>query len=107
MKKLNLKTKIILLFSFIGILLVFSLIHVVLEEQEFIKSESRKKVERISTFRNMNCFYFTDGTSKYFSSYTVIDQKDTLVGIRVISCVGIGDSIVKRKNEAFIRVVRK
>lgn len=87
--------------------MVFSLIYTVFKENEFYKSEFRKKVERISIFRNVDCFYFNDGTNKCFSAYSVIDKRDTLKGVRLIRFISVGDSVVKCKNEALIRVVKE
>lgn len=42
-----------------------------------------------------------------FSTYSVIDENDTLINIRIADFISLGDSIVKREDEALIRVLRK
>lgn len=114
MKKLSSETKIILLFSFIGILMLTTLIYSLIREQQFLKSGFGKKVEKIESFRtngfhstNIDCVYFTDGTNTYFSTYSVINGNDTLIDVRVVNFIDVGDSVVKHENEALIRIVTK
>ena len=91
-----------------------TLTYSVIKEQNFLKSVFKKKVEKIESFEcrgfhsiNIDCIYFTDGTCNYFSTYSVIDENDTLIGVRVIDFIGVGDSIVKREDEALLRVIRE
>ena len=114
MKKLTSETKIILLSSFIGILILFTLVYSTIKEQNFLKSGFRKKVEKIESVKsrgvysiNIDYIYFTDGTCNYFSTYSIINQNDTLINVRIIDFIDVGDSVFKYENEAFIRVVRK
>ncbi|MBX2949282.1 MAG: hypothetical protein KF704_08380 [Crocinitomicaceae bacterium] len=113
MKKLTSETKIILLSSFIGILILFTLVYSTIKEQNFLKSGFKKKVEKIESFKsrgiysvNIDCIYFTDGTCTYFSTYSVIEENDTLTDVRVIDFIDVGDSIIKHEGEALIRGVR-
>lgn len=113
MKKLNATTKVILWFSFIGIIILSTLTYSIIREQNFLKSGFRKKVEKIESFKSggfhnviIDCIYYTDGTNTYFSTYSVIDKNDTLINIRIADFISFGDSIVKREDEALIRVVK-
>lgn len=90
-----------------------TLTYSVIREQNFLKSGFRKKVEKVESFEsrgfhniNIDCVYFNDGTSNYFSTYSVIDNNDTLIDVRVVDFIDIGDSVVKRENEALIRIIR-
>ena len=89
------------------------MIYSTIKEQNFLKSGFRKKVEKIESFKsrgvysiNIDCIYFTDRTSTYFGTYSVIEGNDTLTDIRVIDFISVGDSVVKYENEAFIRVLK-
>ena len=89
------------------------MVYSTIKEQNFLKSGFRKKVEKIESFKsrgfpsiNIDCIYFTDGTYNYFSTYSIINQNDTLMGVRVIDFISAGDSIFKYENEAFIQIIR-
>lgn len=114
MKKLNSKTTPILLFSVLGISFISVAVYAVMEENQFIKSSFRKKVERIERIysatpysMNMDCMYYTDGTYKCFSCYSVIDENDTLKNIPLTNFIAPRDSVVKYENETVLRVVRE
>lgn len=114
MKKMNTTVKVIVLFSFIGIILLPTLIYLIIRERDFLKSGFRKKVEKIEGFKsgdfqniNIDCIYFTDGTYTYFTTYSIVDENDTLTNVRIIDYIAIGDSIIKNENEALIRVVKE
>lgn len=109
MKKLHSKTTIILSLSILTISFISVAVYAVMEENQFIKSGFRKKVEKIESFKsrgvhsiNIDCIYFTDGTSTYFNTYSVIEGNDTLTDVRVIDFISVGDSIIKHRNKAFI-----
>ena len=40
------------------------------------------------------------------SVFTIIDKNDTLTNFRVVDFIDVGDSIIKRKSEALIRIVK-
>jgi hypothetical protein len=113
MKRLNSKTKILLLYSFFGLSMILGFVYSIIKEQQFLKSEFKRKVEKIESFEsrgfhnvNIDCLYFTDGTCTYFSTYSIIDKNDTLTNFRVVDFIDVGDSIIKRKSEALIRIVK-
>lgn len=113
MKKTTATTKVIVLYSFIGIIILSTLTYSVIKEQNFLKSGFKKKVEKIESFEcrgfhsiNIDCVYFTDGTCYYFSTYSVIVENDTLINVRAADFISLGDSIVKCEKEAFIRVLK-
>lgn len=113
MKKLNATTKVIVWFSFIGIIILSTLTYSVIREQNFLKSGFRKKVEKFESFKSggfhnviIDCIYYTDGTNTYFSTYSVIDENDTLIDVRVVDFISLGDSVGKFENEALIRILK-
>lgn len=108
------KITIISSFLFLLFLMIFGLIYNVIREKHFYSSGFSKKVQKIECFRsggvnaiNIDCIYFTDGKSTCFSTYSIIDKNDTLRDVRVIDFISVGDSVIKQKEEPFIRVVRK
>lgn len=114
MKKLHSKTTIILSLSFFTISFISVAVYAVMEENQFIKSGFRKKVQRIERMKavsphnlNIDCMYYTDGTYKCFSCYSVIDRNDTLKNVPLTEFIAPGDSVVKYENEAVLRVVRE
>ena len=106
MKKLNATTKVIVWFSFIGIIILSTLTYSVIREQNFLKSGFRKKVKEIESFKSggfysviIDCVHYTDGTSTYFSTYSVID-------VRVVDFIDVGDSLIKFKDVMLIKVLK-
>lgn len=113
MKKLNATTKVIVWFSFIGIIILSTLTYSVIREQNFLKSGFRKKVKEIESFKSggfysviIDCVHYTDGTSTYFSTYSVIDENDTLIDVRVVDFIDVGDSLIKFKDVMLIKVLK-
>lgn len=113
MKRPNSKTKILLLYSFFGLSMILGFVYSTIKEQQFLKSEFKRKVKKIESFEsrgfhnvNIDCLYFTDGTCTYFSNYSIINQCDTLINVRVVNFISLGDSILKLKNEGLIRIVK-
>lgn len=91
-----------------------TLTYSVIREQNFLKSGFRKEVEKIESFKSggfhsviIDCIHYNDGTNTYFNTYSVIDENDTLINVRVADFISLGDSVVKCENEAIIRVIRK
>lgn len=112
MKKLNATTKVSVWFSFIGIIILSTLTYSIIREQNFLKSGFRKKVEKIESFKSggfysvtIDCVNYTDGTSTCFSTYSVIDENDTLIDARVVDFINAGDSIIKHQNKAIIEII--
>lgn len=113
MKKPNSKITIISLSSFLIMLLTLPLAYAVMEEQRFVRSEFRKKVQRIERVNFaaphstvVECVFFTDGTYRFFNQQSVFNDSNKFVNVKVTDFVKIGDSIVKYRQEPYMRILK-